>query len=424
MTTLPQFLGLGGRTVTLAENFRIGIDALLAQKLRSFLTTLGIIFGVAAVISMTSISAGAQSEILDAIQSLGVNNIIVSILEPEDTDLLLENRRTNPNWLTLEDAQAIRDLLTDAGAVVPIRRVEEKVHFPVEGGSGIVGTSPEFQTVFHIRLIAGRFISDDDVNSRAPVGVITETLRRELFPLSNPLGQQVKVKKSWFTIIGVIEPPLGGFTSAGLDLPDMSDDVYIPLSTLNARFAVKKTESPLEAVVINIPNENKVRSVANAAERIISRRHRKAEDFQIIVPVELLEQSKQTQRIFNIVMGAIASISLLVGGIGIMNIMLSNVVERTREIGIRRAMGARRSDVVSQFLLEAILLSLIGGIAGVVIGILMAWGITQFAGWNTAIGPMAVILAFVVSATVGIVFGWWPAKKAAELDVINALRYE
>ncbi|HEX04148.1 MAG TPA: hypothetical protein ENH10_03195, partial [Bacteroidetes bacterium] len=281
MTTLPQFLGLGGRTVTLAENFRIGIDALLAQKLRSFLTTLGIIFGVAAVISMTSISAGAQSEILDAIQSLGVNNIIVSILEPEDTDLLLENRRTNPNWLTLEDAQAIRDLLTDAGAVVPIRRVEEKVHFPVEGGSGIVGTSPEFQTVFHIRLIAGRFISDDDVNSRAPVGVITETLRRELFPLSNPLGQQVKVKKSWFTIIGVIEPPLGGFTSAGLDLPDMSDDVYIPLSTLNARFAVKKTESPLEAVVINIPNENKVRSVANAAERIISRRHRKAEDFQI-----------------------------------------------------------------------------------------------------------------------------------------------
>jgi putative ABC transport system permease protein len=417
-------VGLTGNSVTLAENFRIGIDALLAQKLRSFLTMLGIIFGVAAVIAMTSISAGAQSEILDAIQNLGVNNIIVSAKEPDDRDQVQENRRKNPNWLTVEDKAALRELLTDASPIVPIRRVEEKVKLPQQAGAGIVGTSPDFQVVFNTRLTAGRFISADDNDQRAPVAIITETLRRDLFPLENPLGKQLKVKDSWFTIVGVIQPPLGGFTSAGLDLPDMSEDVYVPLETLNARFAINRSKSPLEAIVIRVLDENKVRSVAIAAERVLTRRHHQAEDFDIIVPVELLEQSKQTQRIFNIVMGTIASISLLVGGIGIMNIMLSNVVERTKEIGVRRAMGARRSDVVSQFLLEAVLLSMFGGLVGVVVGVTMAWSITRFAGWNTSIGPFAVVLAFGVSATVGIVFGWWPAKKAAEMDVINALRHE
>ncbi len=417
-------VGLSSTPVTLAENFRIGFDALLSQKLRSFLTTLGIIFGVAAVIAMTSISAGAQSEILDAIQNLGVNNIIVSKVEPDDQDQLDENRRMNPRWVTLADVDALRELLVDADPIVPIRRVEERVKFPNQSGAGIIGTSTEFQTVFNTQLTAGRFLSHNDNEQRVPVAVITETLRRDLFPLENPLGKKIKVKDSWFTVIGVIQPPLGGFTSAGLDLPDMSLDVYVPLETLNARFEVSSSKSPLEAIVIRVPDEDKVRSVAIAAERVLNRRHNQAKDFEIIVPVELLEQSKQTQRIFNIVMGTIASISLLVGGIGIMNIMLSNVVERTREIGIRRATGARRSDVVTQFLLEAVLLSLIGGLAGVFVGISMAWTITRFAGWNTSIGPLAVLLAFGVSATVGIVFGWWPAKKAADMDVINALRHE
>ncbi|MCB2211261.1 ABC transporter permease [bacterium] len=416
--------GLGGSAITIAENLRIGMDALLAQKLRSFLTTLGIIFGVAAVIAMTSISAGAQSEILEAIQSLGVNNIIVSTHEPDDRNQLLENQRKNPNWLTLDDAAALDELLVDVDLIVPLRRVGEKVQLPERAGTGIVGTSADFASVFFATLTGGRFLSENDSRTRAPVAVITESLRRDLYPLSNPLGESLKIGDSWFTIVGVIQPPLGGFTSAGLDLPDMSKDVYVPLETLNARFAVNRSTSPLEALILRVPDEDKLQPVAATITRILTRRHNQAADFELIVPVELLEQSRQTQRIFNIVMGTIASISLLVGGIGIMNIMLSNVVERTREIGVRRAMGARQSDVVSQFLLEAVLLSLIGGLVGVIVGILMAWGITKFAGWNTAIGPLAVVLAFGVSATVGIIFGWWPAKKAAHLDVINAIRHE
>ncbi|MBS1262591.1 MAG: Macrolide export ATP-binding/permease protein MacB [Calditrichaeota bacterium] len=424
MTGADRREGLGGASVTMRENLRIGLDGLLSHKLRSLLTTLGIIFGVAAVIAMISISAGAQHEILNAIQSLGVNNVLVNVRIPDDQDELLNNKRTNPDWLTEADADALRALLADASHVIPVRREDVNAVLPERRTTGIVGTIPEFADVFNVRLTAGRFFSADDDRRQMPVAVITEPLRRELFPLTNPLGKRMKVEDAWFTVVGVIQPVLGGLSAAGLDMPDMSRDIYAPLNTVNSRFAVGRGSSPLGSVVVRVPDENKVRTVAQAAERIISRRHHGVTDFEIIVPVELLAQSRETQRIFNIVMGAIASISLLVGGIGIMNIMLSNVVERTREIGVRRAMGARRSDVISQFLLEAVLLSLIGGVAGIAVGVLMAWGITQFAGWRTTIGPVAVLLAFGVSATVGVVFGWWPAKKAAEMDVINALRHE
>ena len=222
----------------------------------------------------------------------------------------------------------------------------------------------------------------------------------------------------------MINPPLEGFGTIGLNMPSAQFDLYVPLATLNARYAVGKGKEPLSALLVQIRDSDHVEGAAAAMKRILTRRHRGATDYEIVVPVELLRQSQQTQRIFNIVMGTIASISLLVGGIGIMNIMLSNVLERTREIGVRRAMGATRNDVVMQFLLEAVLLCIIGGAIGIVIGIGMSWLISAYAGWRTSVGPWAVLLAFGVSASVGIGFGWWPARKAAEMDVINALRYE
>ena len=410
--------------MTLGESLRIGLDALQAQKLRSFLTMLGIIFGVAAVIAMTSISSGARRELLETIQKLGVNNIIVKTIEPDDADQKKENLRTNPDWLNLEDVRSIRNLLPEAGNVVPFRRVEKNVTLPEDRKSALVGTWPEFLNVLNVDISAGRFLTKSDEANKATVAVLSEALKRELFPLTDPIGEKVKVDRIWFTVVGVVEPPMGGFSGAGLNMPNMQRDMFVPLATLDAYYSVEKGEEPLSAVLVQSATPDRVRADAAAVERILARRHRGAKDVEIVVPVELLKQSQQTQRIFNIVMGAIASISLLVGGIGIMNIMLSSVLERTREIGVRRAMGATRQDVVMQFLLEAVLLSIIGGAIGILLGFGMSWSISAYAGWRTAVGPGAVLLAFGVSATVGIGFGWWPARKAADMDVINALRYE
>ncbi len=410
--------------MTLTENLRIGMDALLAQKARSLLTMLGIIFGVAAVIAMTSISSGARKEMMEAIKGLGVNNVMVMVREPASDAQRKALRKLNPKALHMGDVHALRELLSDIRHAVPLRRIEETVRMPVVMEVGLTGVIPEFSEVFGIQLTAGRFLAEEDNQQRAPVAVITEPLSRKLFPLTTPINQQIKVGEEWFTVVGVVRTPFGGFSAMGLDMPDMSRDIYLPLQTLQSRFPLEKGASPLASVLLQVNEEQHVRPVAAAVNRILERRHRGAEDVEIVVPIELLKQSQQTQRIFNIVMGAIASISLLVGGIGIMNIMLSSVLERTREIGVRRAVGATRTNVVVQFLLEAVLLSLIGGAVGILLGMGMSWAITLYAGWRTVIGIWAVLLAFGVSASVGILFGWWPAQKAAAMNVINALRYE
>lgn len=410
--------------MTINENVRIGLDALLSHKLRSLLTMLGIIFGVAAVIAMTSISAGARRELMESIKTLGVNNIIVNVVEPDDEQEKKDHLKANPKWLNLADAEALKALLEDVHYVVPIRRIEEHVYMPEENKSGLIGTTPDFANVFNVQLQSGRFLSDSDLAEKKSVAVITTPLQRKLFPITPPIGKRIKVNKDWFTVIGVIDAPGGGFSALGMDMPNMEEDVFVPMSTVNSRRGVVSGQPPLQSILVQVKKPENVRPVAAAMHRTMERRHRGVADYQIVVPIELLKQSQQTQHIFNIVMGAIASISLLVGGIGIMNIMLSNVLERTREIGIRRALGATQKDVVFQFLLEAIMLSVFGGLIGIVMGFGMAWGINIFAGWRTAVGPFAVFLAFGVSAGVGIIFGWWPAKKASEMDVINALRYE
>ncbi len=409
--------------MTIQENARIGLQALMAQKVRSFLTMLGIIFGVAAVVAMTSIGAGARQELLDAIKVMGVNNFIVrtSDLDGDELNTAIER---NPKKMSFADVEALRTIVTEAQFIVPVRVYESKTQLPAVQSVNLVGTTPEYQNLQALTLVAGRFLKESDMTSRAPVIIISEKMKRELFPLSSGLGEQVKLLDQWYTIVGVVRPPVSGKSIPGMDMRDLHDDIYTPIKTMQARVAVSPESSPISEIVIQAPDENQVRITAAVVSRVIKRRHRDANDFEVIVPVELLKQSQKTQRIFNIVMGAIASISLLVGGIGIMNIMLSSVLERTREIGVRRAVGATRTNVVTQFLIEAVMLSVLGGFIGIVIGALMAWLITLFAGWTTVLGIKAVILAFGVSAGVGILFGWWPAKKAAEMDVINALRYE
>ncbi len=409
--------------MTIWENVRVGLDGLYSHKLRTFLTMLGIIFGVAAVVAMQSIGAGAKKELIEAIRLLGVNNIIVKALELEEDELAQELEK-NPRQLWHGDADALKEIFPEANYVVPIRRQPGNVMFPKRDRIQVVGTTPELLEVHNHRLIEGRFLIDSDLSGAHNVAVISFAIKRDLFPLATAVGERIKIDNAWFTVVGVVSPPAGGVPGADIQVEDMSRDVYIPLETMRYRFAQEEGVSPLQEIIVQVADEKLVTSMSTAIGRVMQRRHRGAEDFSIIVPIELLRQSQQTQRIFNIVMGAIASISLLVGGIGIMNIMLSNVLERTREIGIRRAVGATRQDVITQFLIEAVMLSLIGGFIGIAIGWGMSWGITLYAGWTTVVGIPAIVMAFGVSSAVGILFGWWPAHKAASTDIINAIRYE
>jgi putative ABC transport system permease protein len=254
------------------------------------------------------------------------------------------------------------------------------------------------------------------------VCVLGAGIKRDLFYFRDPLGARVKIGDDWFTVVGVMEHKLaGGAEMAG---NDMNQQIYIPLSTSLQRFTLDPFESEIDRIVARVGEPERVREAANIIQTTLARRHSNAADYQISIPEELLRQRQQTQRIFNIVMGCIAGISLLVGGIGIMNIMLASVLERTREIGIRRAIGATRKDIMGQFLVEAALLSFLGGMIGIILGWSMSYVITLYAGWKTIVSIFSVILAFGVSATVGILFGFYPARQAALMDPIESLRYE
>jgi putative ABC transport system permease protein len=384
---------------------------------------LGIIFGVGAVVAMQSIGAGAKRELLDAIKLLGTNNIIVRTVDLKNEEL--ENAVTkNPKQLNSGDVEALRSILSNVNFIVPVRRDESYIRLPVQEKVEVIGTTPEYQNLQVLLPVEGRFLMETDNREKFPVAVLSEPLKRKLFPLEPATGKRIKVNKTWFTIVGVVSRPESNGEIRGIDVGNSDNYIYVPLNAVQARFPHASGSSPLQVIVIQVDQEKMVRPVAAAIKRIIERRHRNAGDAEVFVPIELLKQSQKTQGIFNIVMGAIASISLFVGGIGIMNIMLSNVLERTREIGIRRAVGATRSHVTIQFLFEATLLSVMGGVIGIILGIVLAWVITAYAGWTTVVGIEAILLAFGVSASVGIIFGLWPAKKAAEMDVINALRYE
>lgn len=408
------------------ELIRSALDGLSSHKLRSGLTGLGVIFGVAAVISMASIGEGARREALKQIERMGVGNIIIDENLPEEGDELLEAKAKSPMGLTMGDADAIREVITDARLVVPIRKGE----FTVTGRGNrakvmVIATTPDFFKLYDINPSAGRPLNWKDEIDFRRVCVLGWSARRALFPLKDPLGDAVKVLGHPFTVVGVVgKRAISDAKIEGIDLRNENMDVYVPVETSLVREPAEPGTSELSQIIVQMKGPGHLAKYAAVIKRVLNRRHREIEDFSVVVPEELLHQHQQTQRIFNIVMGTIASISLLVGGIGIMNIMLASVLERTREIGIRRAVGAKQSDIARQFLLEAILLSLSGGLIGVVVGILLAQGISLYANWETAVSVWAIVVSVGVSASVGIVFGWLPARRAAKLDPITALRYE
>ena len=424
-----------------------GLSELLSHKLRSALTMLGVIFGVAAVIAMVSIGEGAKQEALEQIRLMGID--VVHVKRALITGELLEkSQERSPYGLKYSDAESIRQVCGYARRVVPLREVFADVRIgekpvPVK----IVGTIPGYADVTRSILERGRFLRDEDIRDHSRVCVLGAAAKRELFGFDDPMGKTVRVGRQLLRVVGVMEPKEVGAAKAFAALRDLNSDVYIPITLSLSDFQISSQEavpsdftkllqilwrlrsrpsqgnSPITEVIVQVENDAATVPTASVIRSVLNRSHRGIRDYEIIMPAELLRQSQQTQRIFNIVMAAIASISLLVGGIGIMNIMLATVTQRTREIGVRRCVGATRWDITRQFMLEALVITCFGGLIGIGLGIGGAYVITAFANWNTVVSVQAVVVSFSLSAVVGIVFGLYPAVRAASVDPIEALRY-
>jgi len=443
----------------------IAIESIMANQLRSILTALGIIFGVAAVITMLAIGKGAQKEILDQIKMVGVNNIIVTPIIQEssadsedDTSTDTQKKKYSPG-LSLDDVEAIREVLPTLHTVSAEIAVSSYV---VKEGkretAKLMGVSNNYFDIFNLPLAQGVFFNAYQEEFGITVCVIGDNIRNKFFSREDPIGKYIKFDNVWLKVVGVLEKTevtLTRFENIGVNV--MNDNIYIPVQTMLLRFqnralvasriqastnnvrmrgpfmarfttATASAESgnynQLDRIIVQVNESNELSPSTDLLARLLLRRHEDVKDFEITVPELLLKQEQRTKDIFNIVLGAIASISLLVGGIGIMNIMFASVMERIKEIGTRLAIGAQKRDIVVQFLAEAVLISVSGGLLGVIIGIFASYLITSFADIATIVTPVSVIISFAVSATVGVVFGYSPAKRASERDPIESLRYE
>ena len=408
-----------------SESLRIGLKSIWVHKLRSFLTTLGVIFGVAAVISMLSIGEGAKRSAIEQIKLLGTNNIRVNYVKLTG-EKAEEAEKKLARGLTYNDGQLIRTNLPNVKGVTPMRFVEIEVMLGNKESTGrVVGTDESYENVTNFHPQEGRFISPLDVQEAKRVCVIGSKVRQELFGYRNPIGRRIKIGDTWFLVVGVMESKsIKEGKASVIKLRNINKDIYIPITTALKRFADDDRPDTIEEIAIQVASESQVLMTSEIVKRLLERTHDGVQDYEIIIPAELLAQSQKTQRVFNIVMGSIAAISLLVGGIGIMNIMLASVTERTKEIGTRRALGATEHDILGQFLNETVLVSATGGLIGIILGFAMAKAINLFAGWDTVISPFSVIISFGISALVGIVFGIYPARKAAKMNPIAALRFE
>ena len=406
------------------EAFRGALANLAAHKLRSALTMLGMIFGVGAVIAMLSIGAGAERQALGMIERLGLHNILVRAKQMKRDEL--EEIRKKSVGVSRRDAQAILDgvpgvLLAEPRIEVETfkimskgRRTEARVH----------GVSHRRAELSHLVIHEGRFLDPLDEREHAQVCVVGPRVVRDLFGYEKPVGRRLKINDIWFEVVGVLRPSVGGSSFQGVNIGSTADEIYLPFTTAMRKFDRDPLEAPLDEIVVRLDSTGSPQVTAAAIGSLLDRLHSGAADYDLVVPEALLEQSRRTQRLFNIVMGCIAGISLLVGGIGIMNIMLATVLERTREIGVRRAVGARRSDIRTQFIIESFAISLLGGVAGVVMGVGIARVVAAYAGWPTVVTLLSILLSTGVSVAVGLASGIYPAVRAAELDPIDALRYE
>ena len=416
------------------RTLRLGINSLLLHKLRSFLTTLGVLFGVSSVIAMLAVGEGGQAETLEQIHRLGSQNVILRSVKPPEERVSNQETRVVSYGLTKDDAARIADTFPGVQHVVPVLqspvevRRDDRVCTP-----RVMSTLPEYLSVTQREMLQGRFITPADDLVDASVCVLGYEVARYLFSFESALGRRVKVGPDYFEVIGVVWPrtPIG---EASLDPSvEAGGEIFLPLATGRSRFGERQAkvrsgsmeveEVELHEIVVGVDGPENVPFVADACREMLARNHSQ-KDYEVMVPLELLMRAEETKRIFNIVLGSIAGISLLVGGIGIMNVMLATVTERTREIGVRRALGAKRRHIVTQFLVETVVLSGCGGVAGVALGLAIPQVVERLADLRTIVRPQAPLLAFGISVGVGIVFGLYPAWRAATMDPVEALRHE
>ena len=407
---------------------KMGLASLFAHKLRSLLTMLGMIFGVGAVVAMLSITAGAQKEMMSFIDQLGVNNIIVEAHEALDRNELQTIRAISPG-LSFRDFRAISENVSGLVAITPRKRFKPQKLLPKTANDPpqLIGVLPNYVEINSLRMTEGRFFTEEENKSSAPVCVLGESTKVNLLGYDPGVGKYIKVNDTWMQVIGVLTPQASGDADVeGAQAANRNNLVIAPLNTVMRRFEDNTSylKDEIDGIYMKVgPNIDSIET-SNVVRAILTATHKDAGDFTVIVPAGLLEQKKQTQMIFNIVMICIAGISLLVGGIGIMNIMLATVLERTREIGIRRAIGARQKDIVRQFLTEAVLISIAGGLIGIAFGVTLSKIIASAAGWSTLVTGSSIGIAFGVSVFIGLLFGIYPAVQAAKLDPIEAIRYE
>ncbi len=410
----------------LRENIQVAVWGLVDHKVRSFLTMLGIIFGTASVIAMVSIGEGAREQAMAKYQDLGVSNVIIREKDLSDEELT-KVRNKFSKGLSLEDMGTIRSVVPGVVEVAP--QAEEKItaYYADRSSKGtVIGVTPSMGSILNYRAGKGVFINTDHCDRGLKVCVLGANMARELFRYDNPLGSQVKLGNQWFEVVGVMESKaLFTETVGELASRDLNNDVYIPLPTFFQRITRSNgLASEIKQCTVQLSNSDRLVESAALMRAIVNRHHYNNDDFSVIVPFELMKQEEKESRIYNLLLASIAAISLLVGGIGIMNIMLASVMERTSEIGIRRAIGARRRDIMSQFVTEAIAISITGGIIGVLLGISFSLGISWFTDVHTSLTLYSIFLAFGFSVLVGITFGYLPARRASALSPIDSIRHD
>jgi putative ABC transport system permease protein len=447
-------------------NFYIALDAVLANKLRSILTGLGIIFGVSAVIAMLAVGNGAQQEILEQIKLVGVNNIVVTPVYEQSEEEVEEKAASSGKkhfspGLTMLDVESLQKIIPSIQRLSPEVLLETYIiKNGIRRSAKLVGVENDYFGLANFDLASGRFFNEHQLEKGEPVCIIGKGLQSRFFSQEDPIGKMIKVGPHWLKVVGVLEPRVISKKSIeNLGIRDYNMDVYTPLKTVLIRYKNRalvtdamlqqgkgdagggmiiissggneEEESTkgvnyhqLDRVVVQVAETRQLNATADVIARLLERRHYGMVDFEITIPELLLKQQQRTKKIFNIVLGAIAGISLLVGGIGIMNIMLASVLERIKEIGLRLSIGAKKKDIVLQFLFEAVMISVTGGIIGVVLGISMAMIISSIAEIPTIISISSVLISFGVAAAVGLIFGIAPARKAASQNPITSLRYE
>ncbi|MCX5744788.1 MAG: ABC transporter permease [Proteobacteria bacterium] len=406
----------------LVDAFTVALESLAEHKLRTTLTMLGMMFGVGAVIAMLSIGAGAEREALALIERLGTRNVVVraKTFKPEE----LAEIRKKSLGLSLRDVEALHEAVPGVEFAAP--RIEVEPYKILAAGAkteaAVYGVGWRHREVTPFALAEGRLLDKVDETRHAQVAVIGAGVRRDLFGGDPALGKDLKINDVWFEVIGVLEPEASATTSVqGIAVSSTEHEIYLPFTTAMRKLEREPLKSPLGEIVVRLAPNAPAGETGAVVGTLLDRLHGGAHDFEIVVPEALLRHSRETQRLFNLVMGLIAGISLLVGGIGIMNIMLATVLEQTREIGVRRAVGARRSDIRFQFLVTAFTLAMLGGLLGVTMGVGIAKVVAAYADWPTVVTTWSVALSLGVSVFVGVASGLYPAVRAARLDPIQAL---